>query len=86
MGLYFSLLKYMGWFRISELEEFVGLDISRHKGSAYEMEKGVAADSDVKMLENSRLDDRSNSRHGAKNAVINDTPEPEKESEDDNDA
>ena len=65
MGLYFYALNYMGWLRIDPLEEEVGMDISRHKGSCYDMHTGVAKDDDVKQLETSRnglLEDRSNSR------------------------
>jgi len=32
------VLKYLNWLRIDPLEEEVGMDISRHKGSAYERE------------------------------------------------
>jgi ammonium transporter, Amt family len=39
MGAYFYFLKIMGWLRISELEEHVGMDVSRHKGNAYELGK-----------------------------------------------
>ena len=38
MGVFFLLMKYMGCLRIDPLEEEVGMDISRHKGSAYEVE------------------------------------------------
>jgi ammonium transporter, Amt family len=37
MGLYFYFLSFMGWLRVDPMEEEVGLDISRHKGSAYEI-------------------------------------------------
>jgi len=37
MGGFFYFLKVMGWLRISELEEHVGMDVSRHKGSAYDL-------------------------------------------------
>lgn len=36
MGFWFGLMNYMGWFRVDPLEESVGLDVSRHKGPAYE--------------------------------------------------
>jgi len=39
---YFVLLKIMGLFRVDPLEEVVGLDISHHKGAAYDLQ---AADS-----------------------------------------
>lgn len=34
---FFSLLKLVGWFRVDPLEEKVGLDISHHKGAAYDL-------------------------------------------------
>ncbi|KAL3913599.1 MAG: hypothetical protein SGILL_006422 [Bacillariaceae sp.] len=36
MGFWFGVLNFMGWFRVDRLEEMVGLDVSRHKGPAYE--------------------------------------------------
>jgi ammonium transporter, Amt family len=36
MGFWFGLLNYMGWLRVDPLEEEVGMDVSRHKGPAYE--------------------------------------------------
>jgi ammonium transporter, Amt family len=63
MGSYFYALNYMGWLRIDALEEEVGMDISRHKGAAYDLTTGVANEEDVKQLENARssiTEDRSN--------------------------
>jgi len=37
MGIYFYILKRVGWLRIDPLEEEVGMDISRHKGAAYDI-------------------------------------------------
>ena len=34
---YFILLNVLGLFRVDALEEEVGLDISHHKGAAYDM-------------------------------------------------
>ncbi len=34
---FFTILKILGLFRVDPLEEKVGLDISHHKGSAYDM-------------------------------------------------
>ena len=65
MGAYFYFLNYMDWLRIDPLEEEVGMDISRHKGSCYDMQTGVAKDDDVKQLEAQRselFEDRSQSR------------------------
>lgn len=38
MGVYFVILNWFGWLRIDPLEEEVGMDISYHKGSAYNIE------------------------------------------------
>jgi len=37
MGPFFFMLKFLGLFRVDPLEEDVGLDISHHKGSAYDI-------------------------------------------------
>ena len=37
MFIYFWVLNYFNMLRIDPLEEEVGMDISRHKGSAYDM-------------------------------------------------
>jgi Amt family ammonium transporter len=37
MAPFFLLLKYLGMFRVDALEEDVGLDISHHRGAAYDM-------------------------------------------------
>lgn len=34
---FFTVLNMIGWFRVDPLEEKVGLDISHHKGSAYDL-------------------------------------------------
>jgi Amt family ammonium transporter len=34
---FFTVLNLIGWFRVDPLEEKVGLDISHHKGSAYDL-------------------------------------------------
>ena len=35
MGFWFYMLSFFGWFRVDPLEEEAGMDVSRHKGSAY---------------------------------------------------
>merc|ERR1712176_390655 len=40
---YFILLNALGLFRVDSVEEEVGLDISHHKGSAYDMSGPTAA-------------------------------------------
>jgi ammonium transporter, Amt family len=37
MGIYYYILNVLGMFRIDPLEEEVGMDISRHKGAAYDI-------------------------------------------------
>lgn len=53
MGIFFYVLNLFGLLRIDPLEEEVGMDISRHKGSAYNME-GSANESKVNELNTSR--------------------------------
>jgi ammonium transporter, Amt family len=36
MGFCFGLMRLLGWYRVDPLEEAVGMDMSRHKGPAYE--------------------------------------------------
>lgn len=45
---FFMMLNFLGLFRVDELEEEVGLDISHHKGSAYNM--AGPKDEDVEKL------------------------------------
>jgi ammonium transporter, Amt family len=52
MGSFFYVLKFMGCLRIDPLEEEVGMDISRHKGAAYDIQP--VADDSVKQLQSSR--------------------------------
>lgn len=54
MGIYFYVLNMFGLFRISKLEEEVGMDISRHKGSAYNYAEGSAPVDKVSELNTSR--------------------------------
>jgi ammonium transporter, Amt family len=53
MGAYFYILKVLGLFRIDALEEEAGMDISRHKGPAYDMD-GSAKKEVVEQLNTSR--------------------------------
>lgn len=84
MGAYFYFLNFMGWLRIDPLEEEVGMDISRHKGSAYDIQ--AVKEEHVKELDEKRqliLEDRSNSRHnrsivkGATPKAVGDEEQPE---------
>jgi Amt family ammonium transporter len=72
MGLYFIFLNTMGWLRIDPLEEEVGMDISRHKGSAYVMDS--PSNDHVKKLSDNRrevFEDHS-SRRGKRSSSSND--------------
>jgi hypothetical protein len=67
MGLYFYFLNAMGWFRVDPLEEEVGLDISRHKGAAYDIKE--ANIEDVKQLNDVRASLVEGSMRGTKYAI-----------------
>lgn len=76
-------LKYLNWLRIDPLEEEVGMDISRHKGPAYESEGSTNAEA-IMELNTSRhnLMDYSNSNRGSKGKskrdISEETPDTEK--------
>lgn len=75
------LLRIANWLRIDPLEEAVGMDISRHKGPAYESE-GSANAGAVRELNASRRNlmlDASGSSKGMKGSkkVVQDGEEPE---------
>jgi len=36
-GAFFATINALGWFRLDPLEEEVGMDLSRHKGAAYDL-------------------------------------------------
>lgn len=66
MGIFYAILNYLGWLRIDPLEEEVGMDISRHKGSAYDI--AAVKESKIQELESTRqlvLEDRSNRSGGS---------------------
>lgn len=79
MGMYFVFLNMMGWLRIDPLEEEVGMDISRHKGSAYVMDS-PSHDNVKKLSDNRReiFEDHS-SRRGKKAFSDNGAAKQEKE-------
>jgi len=61
------VLKYMNWLRIDPLEEEVGMDISRHKGPAYESQGSANAEALMELSASRRnLMDSSNSSKGFK--------------------
>jgi Amt family ammonium transporter len=72
------LLKALNWLRIDPLEEEVGMDISRHKGPAYESEGSAKADA-VAELSASRRDlmNISNSMSGKGKSFGRDAPKAE---------
>ena len=77
------LLKLMNWLRIDPLEEEVGMDISRHKGPAYDMDGSAKSDA-VDKLNSSRRDLMSRSGRG--NSFREEPPKPEPETQVENNA
>lgn len=55
MGAYFYVLSKLGMLRLDKLEELVGMDISRHKGSAYNTSDNPRQE---------HIEELMNSRHG----------------------
>ncbi|GKY93678.1 hypothetical protein MPSEU_000335100 [Mayamaea pseudoterrestris] len=53
MGAFFYFLSFMGWYRCDPLEEIAGMDISRHKGPAY----------DIQAVEQAAIESLNTSRH-----------------------
>lgn len=73
MGFWFGLLNYMGWFRVDELEELAGLDISRHKGSAYEYSEKNDDSVDkmiTRMSSHKKSHDPSSSKHSSEEVAV----------------
>ena len=69
------MLKYLNWLRIDPLEEEVGMDISRHKGPAYESE-GSAHQDAVLQLSMRRLElNNSDSQSGKGKSSKTENPE-----------
>ena len=65
-GIFFYTLNFMGMLRVSALEEEAGMDISRHKGSAY----------DIKDVNTDVITQLNSSRHGGvTHTVITDKKE-----------
>lgn len=71
------VLKYLNWLRIDPLEEEVGMDISRHKGPAYESEGSANAEA-IMELSASRRNLMDNSGSGRGKSFKRDKPAPEK--------
>jgi Ammonium Transporter Family len=69
MGTFFYFMNWMGWLRIDPLEEAVGMDISRHKGAAYDI-----MTPDKELVEQLRISRHDNSNRGKK-VVEPDEPE-----------
>lgn len=74
------VLKYLNWLRIDPLEEEVGMDISRHKGPAYESEGSANAEAIMELSASRRnLMDNSGSGKGSfGKSFKRDKPSPEK--------
>lgn len=64
MGVYFFALNSLGWLRIDPLEEEVGMDLSRHKGSAYDTSGAAKVEhvEDLSTRRGSELGDSSSRR------------------------
>jgi Amt family ammonium transporter len=73
MGTFFYILNMFGLLRIDPLEEEVGMDISRHKGSAYDMDGSAKAEK-VNELNTSRRGflnlSQGSSKNNGTNAVL----------------
>ena len=85
MGVFFYILNVFGLLRISQLEEEVGMDISRHKGAAYNHDDGSAPRDKVAELNNSRrknLVDKSSSKQGEEANKVGEDVEQEEVAED----
>lgn len=85
MGIFFYVLNLFGLLRIDPLEEEVGMDISRHKGSAYDMD-GSAQPEKVDQLNSSRRNlqidnDDSNKRSDSGNKNNNNIKKDHEDSE-----
>mmetsp|Transcript_41571 Transcript_41571/g.50580 ORF Transcript_41571/g.50580 Transcript_41571/m.50580 type:complete len:512 (-) Transcript_41571:247-1782(-) len=59
MGIYFLIMKKLGMLRMDKIEELVGMDISRHKGAAYN-ENDNPRKEDIEEL----MSSRHGSKHG----------------------
>jgi Amt family ammonium transporter len=72
MGTFFYVLNFFGMFRISALEEEVGMDISRHKGACYTMDEAPK-----EKVEELNLSRHNNSRRSQKLPVPAETTDKE---------
>jgi ammonium transporter, Amt family len=75
MGIYFIILNTLGMLRIDPLEEEVGMDISRHKGAAYDIQSNEEHAKAVEDLSNRRSKDGS-SHHRAVAGETNNNNKP----------
>lgn len=75
MGVYFWVLNFFNMLRIDPLEEECGMDISRHKGPAYDISGGNADTKYVEDLSHRRasLTD-SSSKRGSRRSKKNGSP------------
>ena len=74
------VLKYLNWLRIDPLEEEVGMDISRHKGPAYESEGSANAEAIMELSASRRnlMDNAGSGRGSFGKSFKRDKPAPEK--------
>mmetsp|Transcript_29408 Transcript_29408/g.48898 ORF Transcript_29408/g.48898 Transcript_29408/m.48898 type:complete len:534 (+) Transcript_29408:70-1671(+) len=80
MGFWFGLINWFGCFRVDPLEEKVGMDMSRHKGPAYDYT--APETNDVNELRNSRHSRRSMNDNSNRSAKKEEAPAVETTSKD----
>jgi Amt family ammonium transporter len=66
-GIFFYVLNFLGALRVSPLEEEAGMDLSRHKGSAY----------DIKDVNTNVINELNSSRHGGAKYTVADVKKEE---------
>ena len=76
-GVFCLILKYLNWLRIDPLEEEVGMDLSRHKGSAYKSSDVSDRAKDEFYSSRRKLQDLSTSGRRKSKNVSEPEPKPE---------
>jgi len=80
MGFWYYMINFFGWLRVAREEEEAGMDISRHKGSAYDLKAPseheierlqIRRESEKQLFIDSSTRSRSSrgSRHGRQNST-----------------
>lgn len=68
MGIFFTIFKLLGWLRISANEEYAGLDVSKHGGSAYAQYPGDNGNQ-VSLVQIANKDDKRDNIFGGPGAA-----------------